>query len=167
MSPSSKKKTSKKNTSFSLSTGRLNSSRFVKYSGINRYNCSLAALFLRLYIYSNSKWCWLGFDRKAKRRSQIQNTKPPQSLYTENYSNFTHPPKTGCQNPCWCGFFILKKKSTGEVRKIKERREEKLRNGGRAREAREGEERKKRNSEAVSASRRTLAELCSAPWNHW
>lgn len=39
--------------------------------------------------------------------SQIQNTKQPQSdcLCTVNYLNFTHPPKTACQNPCRNGFF--------------------------------------------------------------
>ncbi len=100
--------------------------------------------------------------------SQIQNTKQAQSdcLCTVNYLNFTHPPKTGCQNPCWNGFFIRREGARDRGRAEENKREEKKQEAERGRETlgETGRRRERgRGSEAMLACRRTLAALCSTP----
>lgn len=75
--------------------------------------------------------------------SQIRNTKQPHSgcLCTVNYLNFTHPPKTGCQNPCRNGFFIRSEGERGGA-------EENRRRG-------EGEENKKKKTGGGERERET------------
>lgn len=83
--------------------------------------------------------------QEAKAKESDRNTKPPHShcLCTENYSTFTHPPKTDCQNPCRCGFFLLKKGHRGSQWNIREKGRKK--NCGRAREAGRVREREEKN----------------------
>lgn len=58
--------------------------------------------------------------------------------------NFTHPPKTGCQNPCRNGFFIRSEGERGGA-------EENRRRG-------EGEEKKKKKQEAEREKERQREE---------
>lgn len=99
-------------------------------------------------------------------QNQVENTKQPQSeclCAAVNYLNFTHPPKTGCQNLCRNGFFTERErereKEPGGIKR-EEGKKEAERHRGRGR--RRAEERVK-GSGAAPARGRTLAARRSAP----